>query len=229
MSECYDVVFHLGLSKTGTTFFQKNVFPYLDGVEFFDNGCFNLCSNLSKDKVNLVSDETFSNDYLWFNNASRFEVAERLFRLFPQARILLFTRELGSFKQSMYKEYVIWGGSLGFDKWESWCKLSNPSIFDFDKYIKYLRFLFDDVLVIDFKDLQQDSEEVVGRVCGFIGVDVPVFDKHHLNVGLDEKAIGRWRWWNSHFRNRFQPILPGYNRYLNPLTYYRFIMRRLRR
>jgi len=225
----YDVVLHLGLSKTGTTFLQKNVFPFLDGVEFFDNNEFRISSALSREKVNLISDETFSNDYLWFDNAGRFEVADRLYRLFPDAKVMVFVRDVESFKRSMYKEYVLWGGSLGFDSWVKWCLLSNPGIFDFERYVTYLKKLFDQVLVVDYDDFKKDNQSVISRVCGFMGVGVPVFDRKPLNVSLDEKVIGRWRWWNGFFRNRFQPILPGFSRYLNPLVYYRFIMRRIRR
>jgi len=225
----YDVVLHLGLSKTGTTFLQKNVFPYLDGVRFFDNGEFKINSVLHGDKVNLISDETFSNDYLWFDNAGRFEVADRLYRLFPGAKVILFVRDVEGFKRSMYKEYVLWGGSLGFDSWVKWCLLSNPGIFDFGKYVEYLRGLFDQVLVVDYDDFKADNRLVIGRVCGFMGVPVPSFDSKPLNVSLDEDVIDRWRWLNGFFRNRFQPIFPGFSRYLNPLVYYRFVMRRIRR
>ena len=57
MSE-YNIVIHLGLHKTGTTFLQQEIFPKLAGVNYkvyFDENKYEF-----NDEINLISCESLS-------------------------------------------------------------------------------------------------------------------------------------------------------------------------
>jgi len=213
-----ETVIHVGLSKTGTTFLQNFVFPRLN-VNFV-NG-FSIFDKLDKDKLNLISDETFSNDCLLNNCDNRLIVADRLHSLFPNAKVMIVLRERKTFINSMYSEYIKFGGIKSKKQWIDDCENVNPDAFNFKKYVDHLEKLFKKgVLVLDFALLKEDYVKFVIKICKFIDVDIPKLDNKRVNVRLGEKTLQHWRIMNMLFKSSVSSggLFP---RFCSPLFWYK--------
>jgi hypothetical protein len=211
--EEYKIVIHVGLHKTGTTFLQKEVFQRLEGVEYFGNGA--LCGvirpeNLmvfKKDKINVISHERFSGmPFLPNSFDSRFIIALRLKDLFPNAKIIVCTREdKEEWLLSLWKEYVTGktNGTLPYLKWE---KQLNKKYLDQQRYVNFLRSLFQEVLVFDYSKFNSSNEKVIEEICKFIGVETPTIGIKGRNVSLTDTQTEKIRKLNV-FLSLFPPFL----------------------
>ncbi len=217
------MVFHVGLSKTGSSFLQNCVFPEID-VNLIKQ--FKLHSSIDgKYDITLVSDETLSNDCLWFNCAPRNVVAKRIHDLFPRASIIIVTRDKDDFARSMWREYVEWGGDKSYQAWRNDMKQCNPDVFSFGKYVDLLNYLFERVLVLEFSTLKDDVEYFISEICDFIGVPIPDYENRIVNKSLDKKAAKRWQRFNRFFSSHWSKgRLPMYS---NPLYWMRQMRKRL--
>ncbi len=134
------VVVHMGLHKTATTTLQRQVFPFLPGVNFinsaqspaarvvytlqvqdpiyFDSGHARgvLESAFSSDKVNLISSESLSGSlYSSLGKRDldhRHSIIENLQRTLPEAKIVLVLRRQDQYAKSVYRQYIKRGGVL---------------------------------------------------------------------------------------------------------------------
>ncbi|MEO1435235.1 MAG: hypothetical protein AAFV80_06830 [Bacteroidota bacterium] len=123
-----DTFIHIGMPKTGSTFLQTSVFPKLEGFHFIPRKQLVAMDAYSQllaaddslyreerliewrdalpEKPFLLSDESLSGKLLHWQSSNRSQVARRLQRLFPDAKILLVLRGQQSLILSMYKEYL---------------------------------------------------------------------------------------------------------------------------
>lgn len=136
---------------------------------------------------------------------NRYEYANNIHRLYPNANIILVLRDKKDLLNSQYNQYVKMGGVLNFSKW---CDLSNIYAYlDFDRYVKYLKSLFGCVGIFNFEVLASDVKSFVSDICSFIGVDCPdgVIDFSVVNESVSAKKI-RWvrifnRFWISEYNS----------------------------
>lgn len=119
--------FHVGLPKTATTFFQKQIFPYLSRSTFVNheyilqNHAFNklLYANDSlynpeevKAEIRKIKTDSiiFSGEFFSgtrnVNYINRTIIAKRLSKLFPEAEIIIFLRGQESMLTSLYNQAV---------------------------------------------------------------------------------------------------------------------------
>jgi len=179
------IFIHVGLPKTGTTFLQRKVFPKMD-VNFICKE--NLATvNLSK-KINLISDEELSFKIDMFG-INKYEVADRIHKLFPDAKIIVVFRDKESWLKSMYNQYLksFYRPYMPFEKYKE--IMIKMGAFDFKKYEDYLKTLFPEVLVLQFEDMKKDIYGFVSKICDFVGVDMPEFDPKPINVSLNKKQL----------------------------------------
>ncbi|NVO03696.1 MAG: hypothetical protein HXX09_13450 [Bacteroidetes bacterium] len=129
MLEDNEVFIHIGLPKTATTFFQKEVFPRIQNIKLIQtpftqyNEAFNSIQYADETIYNedvvkeelakykefkkiLISEESFSGATLSINGLNRSQNANRLKKLLPNARIILFLRGQKNILYSMYNQYV---------------------------------------------------------------------------------------------------------------------------
>jgi len=113
-SDKAEIILHVGMHKTGTTFFQWNVFHYLD-VNYPWHICYKswlsdllnlrkkvdyektktkLSKVLSNQKTNIISEENIY-AYQFTKKDDRFERLERIKKVFPEAKIIFGTRNSG--------------------------------------------------------------------------------------------------------------------------------------
>jgi len=224
---CKEIIIHIGLPKTGSTFLQTIIYPKLKDVckvfgEFGEER-FHWDSLLSDDRINIISNEQISGrPNSSFKVADRYTVISRFANMFPKARIIFVSREKKGWIKSLYREYVkSCFGAYSFDRWYD-------EVFDKDflmdsNYVDYLKLLFNDVLILDFKELKENHELFVKKTCDFIGVDVPEYTNKIINKGKDDSVIERWRKFNRLFKSNYSPHKGYFPNELNPLRYLHLI------
>ncbi len=181
-----EIFIHVGLPKTGTTFLQEKVFPKMD-VNFICKE--NLATvKLSPNKLNLISDEDLSHKIDIFG-INRYEVADRIHRLFPNAKIIVVFREKKKWLKSLYNQYLksVYRPYMSFEKFRD--VMIKSGALEFEKYEEYLRKLFPSVLTLQFEDMKKDMYGFVSKICEFMGVEVPEFDPNPTNVSLTERQL----------------------------------------
>lgn len=125
--------FHIGLTKTGTTFLQKELFPKLKGINYVKENEPNLrrllikildkeslifnsneCKKevikyLKPNQANLISNETLSG-YPYIQYRDRVSILDKLHHMFPKAKIIVGIRSQPEMISSFYNQYVQMGG-----------------------------------------------------------------------------------------------------------------------
>ncbi|MEF8847724.1 MAG: sulfotransferase domain-containing protein [Candidatus Thermoplasmatota archaeon] len=191
-----DIVIHVGLHRTGTTFLQREVFPKMKNINFLPNiknKSFMIYGKLSEDKTNVISDEHFSgHPFKPHRFEDRFTISRRLYNLYPNARIIVVFRNKKSWVRSLYNQYikkVRKKNGLTFDEW-------SEEVFDerslcFEQYEKYLKKLFQNVLVLRYEELKDNPNCFVKKICKFIGTSVPAYNNIKINKGKNIETMNK--------------------------------------
>jgi hypothetical protein len=205
-----NIVLHLGLHKTGTSFLQAEIFPKIKNVNIPRNGAFRYGTKIDENKLNIISDEELSvNPHLppyhfqYLGPNQRFVIAERLNLLFPKAKIILGIREKNSWLRSVYSQYVKGGGIHNYDNFIK--NVFDKDFLNFEKYIQHLKTLFKDVLIYHFEDLKKDPNNFVKNICDFIGVDVPSFENKIYEKGWSNRQLNLGLFLNRFFYSEYNP------------------------
>jgi len=146
---------HIGQAKVLSTWLQKELF-----------------SRIGK---NVWSDEQLSGLVLnWRSGAvTRNIMLYGLKALYPDAKILVCVRnDERAWVSSIYSQYVKQGGFKSFEQWFQ--QDFDKRFIDQKQYIDEIKKLFDDVYVFCFEDFLDDKEKVVGELCDWLGVPVPI-------------------------------------------------------
>jgi len=185
-----EVIIHIGLHRTGTTFLQKEVFENLEGVNYmFDDSLHRIHI---EEGINLVSNEGLSLS-MPHSLPYKYHVLDNIRRLFPKAKIIVGIREKESWLKSCYYRYVISGGKLSFKEYKE--QYSNHN---YDSYLKEVAETFDCVFLYHFEDLKAKPDEVIGKMCEFIGCKVPDYKNVKRNASLKGWQLETLRRLNSY-------------------------------
>lgn len=229
-----DIVLHIGIQRTGTTFLQHNIFSkikeinlvnfyryqgiklnilgrkniqkILSNIEKYDVDTVNkeLYKYLQNNKINLISNE---NIYcgMYTKDDDRFGKIDKIKNIFPTARILIGTRNEKDLLLSWYNKYIVNGGTLSLQDFKR--KIINLNKFDYEPYIKYLLKLFkkNKIYVYRYEDMGKDINSHVKGICDFIGVDVPEFTLERKNIGYSLWQLKVSRFVNNLFRSKLNP------------------------
>lgn len=123
-----DVIIHLGLHKTGTTYLQEMVFPYFpdtylltrpytqhnfafNKLQYADDTLYDrevVLREIRRIKENrlILSDEAFGGKPMVFSFINRSMIARRFRELFPDAKIILFIRGQKDIIVSHYNNWI---------------------------------------------------------------------------------------------------------------------------
>jgi len=191
-----DIYFHIGLHKTGTTFLQRNVFPYIKGINFYTQHQKSFKIGQNYHGKTLVSKESLSGSPFKSNDINI--RAQRMYQLrmyYPNANIIVMIRENG-WKESLYSTYIKDGGILSYKEWES--QIFNPDYANYHHYIKALKHNFNRVLVLSYEDFKVDNNYTIKKICNFMGVDFPYnYKRKKIGVSLTERKIKIYRLLNN--------------------------------
>jgi hypothetical protein len=187
-----EIILHVGMHKTGTTFLQWNVFHFVDANYlwhvFYKSWLKNLLnpekkvnynkikdklsSILKNDKINIISEENIYT-YQFTKKDDRFVLLDRIKKVFPEAKIIIGTRKKEENLVSWYVEYVAVGGVLDFQGFLD--KYMNLDKLDYEAYIKKLNEYYgkENVFVYSMDELRKNQEGLIKNLCKFMGVDSP--------------------------------------------------------
>jgi len=208
------IIFHLGLNRTGTTFLQTKIFPFLKDVNYIPlylnnrYACNPFMLKTEGDKTTLISNENIcffikhfdtDKDVKYYPDSKT--ILKRLKKVFPDASIIFCTREKDSWLKSVYNNSVKNGYAHSFEYF-----LKHSEYIDIDDFVKTLKELFDDVFIYRFEDFVQNKQKIVSDICNFIGTDVPNnIDYRKVNKSLSDKAIKKRLLFNKFFVSKLNP------------------------
>ncbi len=180
-----EMYIHIGMQKTGTTYLQNEVFPKLKNVYYFSRPRDVFRADSEKEKKYLVSHEAFSGyphhiDRIDYGVDDRYRIANRLNKVYPNAKIILGIREKDDWFKSLFRQYAKMKGGAELRDFE---ERFDEGFLDYEGYIAYLEDLFSDVYVYHFETLKEDHEEFVKGICDFMDVELPhvenvIYNKH---------------------------------------------------
>ena len=190
-----DIVFHVGLHKTGTTFLQKEIFGKSPDVFLTREPILHM--GYKSNKVNVVSLESLSGvpHKPSVNQECRNVVIDRIYWVYPRAKIILGLRDKKSWLCSVYSQYIKTGGTKLFNDW--YTNVFDKSLLDFKGYEKHIRSFFDNVLVYQYEQLNDDEKSFTKQICDFIGISIPEHENKVYNKCLSDKEIRRYRFMNK--------------------------------
>jgi hypothetical protein len=128
------------------------------------------------------------------------DIARRIRAIPGDVKIVIFIREQYQLLASCYSEYVTIGGTLSFDRyltqrWNARFPVFDPTIYRYDRLLEFYDELFgrDNVWVGHVEGLARSPEDVLRRLCRFIGVEYFPFITPALNPKKEERWIAEER------------------------------------
>lgn len=212
-----DLYLHVGLHKTGTTTFQKEIFPYGSGYTYLGREYSpNLIKKIPFSSRLVISDETLigrlyksyenKNNLSWLND--NLNNLDRISALYPNAHIILGVRKHASWILSIYKHYIKYGGTKSKKEFIKSLENKNQRIsysdLMFMDRIKHIIDKFnnrpfvyrtDDIYKNKNILLKNLSFYITGVTDSFDSLEDKQFDK--LNKGVDSRQARLIRYLNS--------------------------------
>lgn len=241
-----NTVIHVGLHKTATTFLQYSVFPqateylYLtrpytqlnhafNRLQYADPTMFNLedlrseVEALNVESI-LLSDESFSGKPTYFSYINRTLIAERLSKIFPNAKILLVLRDQIDIMVSHYSSYIkmpygtkqiedlFWkpGADFSFKdgkkpkhEWEHDGIYYNTNelhihmdCFQYHSLVQMYRSLFGSCEVLLYEDLRHSPNAFAKNIGNLLGINVEMERLKRENKSLSASELAKKRFSN---------------------------------
>ena len=149
---------HIGPHRTGTKFLQHNIFPYY-----------------------YKSKKIFSDDVICgrlFDNG--LDHAEKIYNLFPKAKIIAVIRSQPSIINSVFRTYIKAGGTWNFKNYAK--KIIEIRKYDYEELLsKYFQYFGkENCLVLLYEDLLNTPKEFISSLLSFIEIKHP--QKHHIEI-----------------------------------------------
>ena len=183
-----DIIIHVGLHKTATTFLQKEVFPRLDIDYYLNPQIREFLGIKTKGKKILISNEAFSGKphLSPINSNERMLIANRLHLLFPIAHIIVGVRNKKDWYNSLFRQYSKATATCNKQTFDN---IFDKGYLDFDSYINHLKSLFPSVYVYQFETLKEDPKRFVDGICNFIGEPTPDFTNKVINKSMTKGQL----------------------------------------
>jgi hypothetical protein len=232
----FEVVLHVGHPKTATTWVQDNIFgnprsgfivpwtqtraraiaafvtvnPYWQKAQWARSLFAEELESLADDpRVPVISDETLCGDPFQRRYNGR-DVADRIYRAFPRAKVLIGIREQKSMAISAFREYIALGGTLTLkdfigvgDEPISFTPILREDFLAYHYVVDYYQRLYgsENVLVLPIEQLQRDRAgyvQTLRRFCGCPG---------EFNTNAGPNRVG-WSAITLAARRMLNPLVP---------------------
>ena len=171
---------HVGYPKCGSGFLQKEVFPRLP--------------------INVISSEYICGNTFYkkahYGLLDRYDIIKAYKNKYPNAYVLLIIRDRDELIDSLYSQSMRNRYSYSYNEYVT--EILDKELLDFDKYIIFLNTLWDNVLVLDFKDFKVHKHKFIKDICNFVGIQNVVFDDVTYN-----KRFGKMRLFVNRYLNSF--------------------------
>ncbi len=218
------MIVHIGYHKTGTTYLQRNLFPRLKGIQFYDyDTCRKLLTSihqstsleyepehisvkLDKSKKALYSLEALTGTMGL--GTYNLEIAHRLKNL-GFAKIIITIRRQDLMLEAIYRQYVQQGGVLKSKAFLKNYNFFSWSYLDYYPLVKRYCGLFgqENVLVLAQEELLENSSVTESRIQEFCKAEgyEALENPTNLNRSLSSLSIGQLRIINHFTFNNYRP------------------------
>lgn len=165
-----EIFFHAGLQKTGSTFLQNNVFPYIENGTYIraSQRLVRVIEGFARNPGPfLVSNENLATrGMLLDRGVPRSGTLEALASAFPGSNCILFLREPASHLISCYAQFVMYGGLKSFSEYAAEREhfVAHNSLIDQVLEMKFAR-----VLLFDYESLAGAPEDTIEAIGQFMG------------------------------------------------------------
>ena len=193
--------FHLGMSRTGSTYLQKIVFPELQNITYFPKKNYLRYSKIIEDTnfdKYLFSYE-LDKDLEWH--------VDDLAKLYPNAKVILVFRRHDFWLDSRYKYYIRKHGYMSFDEFYSNSKSSSvwkPDDLLYRKKIEYVEKAFgSEPLVLLYNDLYTDAKQFISYIEHFTDAEIDSgvnINKVVKAQKFSDKQLKLLRWFNGVYK-----------------------------
>ena len=210
-----EIYFHIGFHKTGTTWLQNNCFlntdyfnllndhikPWNDELisylvtshpsDFRSETILQIIKpRMKNDKINIVSAERLSGHPYSGGYDTRL-IAEKIYKTFPRAKIIIVTRDYSSFIVSTFKQIVKQGYPGSFDNYinrKTWFfPVSTKYYFEHENSVDLYKNLFNanNVLELDFNTFKNNKSAFLDSISKFIKIE------QILNIGQHDYIVNK--------------------------------------
>lgn len=167
-----NLILHIGLHKTGTTFLQQAVFPLWRGIAYVPTDNLEVLLRAPTDRPVLLSREGLSGRN-WAPHRVREISIARLGAMFPRARVMISFRRHSGFVASSYSQYLQRGGYLPFEQYYDHQRdqglmkrddfLFRPKVESVQRHFGAMPFVFlQEEITSSFAGLLRDMERFIG-------------------------------------------------------------------
>ncbi|PIQ86848.1 MAG: hypothetical protein COV74_03180 [Candidatus Omnitrophica bacterium CG11_big_fil_rev_8_21_14_0_20_45_26] len=238
-----DFMIHIGYQKAGSTWLQKIFFPQLPDILFlgkrytdavpwvhdflksvFTENDFefapakwqaifntNIKKSDSPKTIVLSSEGLVGNPWKGSSDAKR--NADRISAVLHQAKILILVREQVHMVESIYKQYLLNGGTCRFNDFVGQKTLHCDFRLDHLRYHQLVQYYIDRfgasrVLVLPYELMVRNIQVFCNQICQLISVPaITITDKMKIYVrrGYDPLFCRYVRWLNFFSKTEFQP------------------------
>ena len=220
-----NLIIHIGLHKTGTTYLQYNFFPKLeDTIYIHGNRFFQQWTAQSEEtrKFCLWSYEGFSgvgwnkqvlglkkpdNAGYWLKS---FETnIYNIKRYFPEATIVCVFRRPGDLCVSMYKQYIHEGGILSFNDFYSSEGVIGEQDLSVLARVNILEKQFDNCFFLNYEDYKKIGDEYFRD---FFKTKFELRFNNNLeqNSVKSNRGVAGWKLKSLRWTNKYYRFLPSY-------------------
>ena len=174
-----DIYFHVGLAKTGSTFLQKNFFPYLKNIKYISTQDYINCIdiiNKTNYKSYLISRE--------FDKQFEREI-KKFISYFPDTKIIVVFRRHDQWIASQYKRAVKNGWHLDF---KNYYNINNKGIWKNSDltYMNKLKIIKkyskSKPLILKFEELKKDPFNYLNKISNYT-------DSKYLKTEISLKTV----------------------------------------
>lgn len=208
------LILHIGLHKTGTTFLQQAVFRHWRGLGYVGRP-------LQRDTIRAIAESSshavlFSNESLSGSLIDAYDQRQsgawidrqvnqirRLGQLFPAAQVMIGFRYQTGWLLSIYKHYLKYGGTRSLDEFlgEDGSSVLSMDDLRFRPRLEATMEAFPrGVFPFFWEELNMDSRSLYEDMATFLRLDPPEWEKTQgtiLNEGVNERQAKLLRHWNS--------------------------------
>jgi len=245
------MIVHIGYHKTGSTYLQNKIFPYLKGVDFYSyTGDKDILEGISENaaldveidnykaeiaklqsKNLLYSNENLIGPLFYMTGLSKTDIAQNLKEIGFE-KVIITIRNQYDMLDSIYRQYIMEGGVARFDFFiGDWRYSFNLKHLRFYRLIKYYHSLFDkdNVLVLLNEEMKQNEAETIKKIELFTGGKYVkpenTLDPKKANISISNGSIRLLRIFNHFVRSHHRPsnlLLPFAAR----TFYFRYLLQR---
>ena len=159
-----EIYFHVGLAKTGSTFLQKNFFPYLKNIKYLDTHKYNKC-------VDIINSSNYKSYLISREFDKQFEKEIKKFTtFFPQTKIIVVFRRHDKWIASQYKKSVKNGWYWNF---KNFYNINNTGLWK-DSDMTYMnkieiikKYSKSEPLILKFEELKKNPFNYLDRISNY--------------------------------------------------------------